>query len=81
MNEQQIADTKELTLQLVSLQDESYNRGFKAGNKLLRQQNEELKSKIVEMRREAMAIADFLDRFQETIPESNAIQRLRKMAE
>lgn len=46
-----------------------------------RQQNEDLKNKLLAMRCESISIADYLEQFRGSVHESNAIQRLRKMAE
>lgn len=47
----------------------------------LRQTNEDLKNKLIAMRCESISIADYLEQFRGSVHESNAIKRLRKLAE
>lgn len=46
-----------------------------------RKENEDLKNKLIAMRCESISIADYLEQFRGSVHESNAIKRLRKLAE
>lgn len=79
MNEQEISVTRELTLQMIKIHDDAFERGFKSGKELLRQQNEELKNKLLAMRCEARKLADNLEGLEPGYV--CIIARLRKLAE